>query len=181
MLSRLGGLRAATVVGMFAATGLLTLAVSGCGESVSPEILALRTAHLLVEVPAGEQTIAKVREQLKSGEATAESEFVIKGRINAGDMPPWGTGTASFVVTEAIGHDGDEEHDPHKCPFCSRDIQNNIAQVHFQDGDGKLIQIDSRELFDLKQFQLVVVRGTAEIDDSDTLVIHARQMHVTRK
>lgn len=181
MLSRWGVLRAAAVVGMFVATGFITLVNSGCGESVSPEILALRSSHLSKDVLTGEQTIAKVREQLKSGEATAESEVVIKGRINAGDMPPWGTGTASFVVTEAIGHDGDEEHDPHKCPFCSRDIQNNIAQVHFQDKAGKLIQIDSRELFDLEQYQLVVVRGTAEIDDSDTLVIHAQQMHVTRK
>lgn len=161
--------------------GTMALSLAGCGESVSPEVLAWRKKYLTETVIPGEQTIAKVREKLKSGELSADSEFVIRARINAGDLPPWGSDTASFVVTEAIGHDGDEAHDPHKCPFCSRDIQNNIAQVHFADDNGKLIQIDSRNLFDLSQFQLIIVSGTGKIDDTDTLVIQARQMYVTRK
>lgn len=161
--------------------GILSLSLAGCGEAVSPEILAWRKKYLVETVISGEQTIAKVREKLKSGELGADSEFVVRVRINAGDLPPWGSDTASFVVTEAIGHDGDESHDPHNCPFCSRDIQNNIAQVHFSDDDGKLIQIDSRNLFDLTQHQLIVVKGTGQIDDTDTLVIHADQMYVTRK
>lgn len=152
----------------------------GCGESVSPAVAAARQKFLAEAPPAGELSISKIRSQLKSGELSAEAPFVVRARINAGEMPPWGTGTASFVITDATGHDGDEEHDPHSCPFCSRNIQDSIAQVHFLDEQGQLIATDSRELFDLQENQLVVLRGTGRIDEADTLVIRAEQMYVRR-
>ena len=151
---------------------------SGCGESVSAEVREFRRQYLSDQPIAGENSVSKIREQIKSGEISAETPFVVRARINAGEMPPWGTGTASFVITDATGHDGDKEHNPHDCPFCSRNIQESIAQVHFQDKNGQLLQTDSRELFALRENQLVIVQGTGRIDDSDTLVITAQKMFV---
>lgn len=156
------------------------LFVSGCSESVSTETQAARQKFLVVEMPTGEVAVSSIREQLKAGELSADTPFVVRARINAGEMLPWGTGTASFVITDATGHDGDEEHNPHTCPFCSRNIQESMAQVHFLDDVGTLLQNDSRELFDLKENQLVVIRGTGRIDEADVLVIDAQQMFVRR-
>lgn len=153
---------------------------AGCGASVSPEIATARQTYLSEQPPTGETAIGTIREQLKNGELQPDSQIVIRARINAGEMPPWGTGTASFVVTDAMGHDGDEEHDPHTCPFCSRNIEESMAQVHFEDAAGHLLKTDSRELFDLKQNQLVVVRGTGHLDESNSLIIRAQQMFVQR-
>ena len=158
-----------------------SLLLSGCGDSVSAETAAVRRQFLTESAPSGEVSIAEIRQKLKSGELKSDATFVVRARINAGDMPPWGTGTASFIVTDATGHDGDEEHDPHTCPFCSRNIQDSLAQVHFVDESGSLLPVDSRELFDLQEKLLVVVRGTGRISESDDmLVITAQQMFVKR-
>ena len=156
------------------------LTVSGCTDSVSADARAARQKYLAEKMPTGEVAVSSIREKMKAGELSAGTPFVVRARINAGEMPPWGTGTASFVITDATGHDGDEEHNPHACPFCSRNIQESMAQVHFLDESGTLINSDSRELFDLIENQLVIIQGTGRIDESDVLVIDAQQMYVQR-
>ncbi len=172
-----GGASALILLGL-ATAGLLLL--PGCGASVSAEILAHRSRFLANAPPDGAAAISAIRSKLKQGELTADDRIVVRCRINAGEMPPWETGAASFVVTDATGHDGDKEHNPHTCPFCSRDIINSIARVQFRDPQGVVIATDARELFDLRENQLVVLSGTGHFDDTDHLVIVADQMFVKR-
>ena len=178
--------RSATVCAGTTALILLALAttgsvlLTGCGGSVSAEIQALRSRFLATAPPDGAAAISAIRAKRKKGELTADDRIVVRCRINAGDMPPWETGAASFVVTDATGHNGDKEHNPHTCPFCSRDIINSIARVQFHDPQGVVIATDARELFDLRENQLVVLSGTGQFDDTDHLVIVADQMFVKR-
>jgi hypothetical protein len=158
----------------------LILSLAGCGKAVDPVTVALRKQLLVSEPLAGEKTISDVRKELKSESLTSSDSFVVRVRINAGDFPPFADGMAAFVVTDATGHDGDEAHNPHECPFCKRDIKNSIARVEFADADGKLIKIDSRELFDIEEFDLLVIEGTGRFDEDDTLIIAAKTMFVKR-
>lgn len=154
--------------------------ISGCGESVDPQVLALRQKLVVATAPEKERPIAEIRKDLKSGELKPESTFVVRARINAGDFPPFADGMAAFVVTDATGHDGDETHNPHECPFCKRDIINVIARVEFEDESGIPLKTDSRELFDVKEFDLLVIEGKGRFDEDDTLIIAADKVFVKR-
>lgn len=156
------------------------LTLSGCGDGLSPEAHTIRTSLLVSEAPAGERPIPEVRKELQDGTLDAVRPFVVRARINAGDFPPFAEGIAAFVVTDATGHDGDEEHNPHECPFCKRDINSVIARVEIRQQDGKLIEIDARELFSLKEFDLLVIEGTGAIGEDDMLVIKATKIFVKR-
>jgi hypothetical protein len=154
--------------------------LAGCGKSVDPATLKIRE-QFLTESPMGsEKPIPKIRDALKSGELKSDSSFTVRVRINAGGVPPFAPGKATFIVTDATGHDGDESHNPHECPFCKRDIKTMIAQVEWHDKDGKLLQVDSRELFDVKEFDLLVIEGTGKFSEDDTLVINASKLLVNR-
>ena len=173
------------------ATVLGSFFVCGCGAGVAPEIAALRVKLAVMSTsppavvvvpaaPAGEKPIADIRKALKDGELKPDQTFVVRARINAGDFPPFADGMAAFVVTDATGHDGDESHNPHECPFCKRDIKNVIARVEFKDKAGALIKTDARELFDVKEFDLLVIEGTGQFAEDDTLVIDATKLFVKR-
>lgn len=164
----------------FSAVLFATAILAGCGESIDPQVLSLRQELLVKEAPANERPVADIRKDLKSGELKPDSRFVVRARINAGDFPPFADGMAAFVITDATGHDGDESHNPHECPFCKRDIQNVIARVEFTDKGGKLIQTDARQLFDVKEFDLLVIEGSGRFADDDTLIIAASKMFVKR-
>lgn len=154
--------------------------ITGCADGTDPKVLALRQQFVVEKLPGNERPIPDVRKDLKSGTLTPETPFSIRVRINAGDFPPFSEGKATFIVTDATGHDGDESHNPHECPFCKRDIKSVIARVEWKDNEGKLLNIDSRELFDVKEFDLLVIEGTGQFDEDETLIVAASKMFVTR-
>lgn len=166
----------ATLVLALISLGIL----AGCGDGTDPRILGLRSQFLVEQPPVTERPVPDIRKGLKSGELKAATPFVVRVRINAGDAPPFANGKASFVVTDATGHDGDESHDPHECPFCRRDIKSVIALVEFSDDEGQTLSVDSRELFNVKEFDLLVIEGTGHFNDDDMLVIAARKMFPVR-
>lgn len=159
-------------------TGVVLLA--GCGETVDPQIVSLRERLVVSSAPGADGPISDIRKDLKSDALSPGDSFVVRVRINAGDFPPFADCMAAFVVTDATGHDGDETHNPHECPFCKRDIKNAIARVEFSDTEGTLIKIDARELFDVKEFDLLVLEGTGRFDEDDTLIIAAKKIFVKR-
>ncbi len=167
-------------IGFVVVVSLVCLTFSGCGEGIDPEIAALRQQFLVDSPLATERPVADVRKDLKSGSLKPDDDFVIRARINAGDFPPFAQGMAAFVVTDATGHDGDESHNPHECPFCKRDIKNVIARVEFTDNARKVIKIDANVLFDVKEFDLLLIQGTGRFDDDDTLIINAKKLFVKR-
>ncbi len=153
---------------------------AGCGAGIDPEIMALREKFVVAQPPGDERPVPEIRADLKSGKLTPDSPFSVRVRINAGEVPPFAPGKATFIVTDATGHDGDESHNPHDCPFCKRDIKSVIAQVEWNDPNGKVLQVDSRKLFDVKEFDLLVLEGTGKFSTDDTLIITASKIFVTR-
>ena len=136
--------------------------IAGCGAGVDPEVMALRQQFVVEKPPGNERPVPDIRADLKSGKLKPDTAFSVRVRINAGEVPPFAPGKATFIVTDATGHDGDESHNPHDCPFCKRDIKSVIAQVEWHDKNGKLLQMDSRELLDVKEFDLLVIEGTGK-------------------
>ena len=156
------------------------LIATGCGDSTSPRVLALQSQFLVASIPQKERPVPDIRKDLKSGALKTDTRFVVRARINAGDFPPFAEGKAAFIVTDATGHDGDESHDPHECPFCKRDITSVIARVEFADDTSKMIDIDARELFNVKEFDLLVIEGTGRFDEDDMLVIDTKKLYLQR-
>lgn len=159
----------------------LLIAVGGCTDFASAEVQQFRQRFLSAVSPQGEVAISSVRAQLKSGELAAGAEVVVRARINAGEMPPWAEGRAEFFITDATGHDGDEDHDPHECPFCKRDVMESMALVRLAGSDGRTIPIDTRELLGVRERSLLVIRGTVNLEESGPLVLTADQIHVVRQ
>ena len=156
----------------------MIFAVCGCGDSENARLTALRSQLVLSSAPDGQMSVADVRTSLTGEEATDEVDVVIKGRINAGDIPPWEPGKAAFVLTDITGHEGESDHDPHQCPFCSRSIEDYLANVKFHDEQGNVISVDAQELFSVKEKQLVTIQGKAHLNEANTLVIHATGIFV---
>lgn len=156
------------------------LITASCGEGTSPRVLSLRSQFVAATAPENERPVPDIRTDLKSGKLKADTTFVVRARINAGDFPPFAEGKATFILTDATGHDGDESHDPHACPFCKRDIKSVIARVEFDDEASRMIDIDARELFNVKEFDLLVIEGTGRFDADDMLVIDAKKLFVIR-
>lgn len=153
---------------------------AGCGEAVDPQVLRIRE-HFLTEKPLGsEQPVSTIRKAIQSGDLKPDTPFTIRVRINAGEVSPFSDGVARFFVTDATGHDGDESHDPHECPFCRRDVKSMMALVEFKDDSGKLLRIDARELFGVHEFELLVLEGTGRLDEEEILVVSANRMFMSR-
>lgn len=173
-------------LGCLSLVAVLSFVFPGCNDSAREESSArlteLRQKLMSDVVPEGEQMVSEIRKQL-AAEDTNPVKVVVKGRIDAGkDSSPWEDGKAAFILTDAIGHEGEEDHDPHTCPFCSRNIDDYLVLVSFHDDDGNQIDVDSRELFDVKEKQLVLVSGEARINEDDGLLsLDADKLHVVRK
>lgn len=169
----------------FALMITLCAALSGCGESLSPEMLAIRSRLLTKDLTSAsttrqEEPIMTIREQLKSGQKKAGDVVLVRARVNAGDMSPFAEGLASVTLTDATGHDGDESHNPHECPFCKRDILEMMAILEFRGSDGQIIPEDTRKLLDLREFDLVLVEGTLSTADDGMLRIQGSRLEVLR-
>lgn len=99
---------------------------------------------------------------------------------------PFAQGQALFyladvgVVAESEGH----QHAPgEECAFCAAHAEDNsklLALVQFRDENGKILQVDARQLFDLKEQETVVVQGVATIGAGDTLIVDATGLYVRR-
>lgn len=169
--------------GQIVALVSLWLVMAGCSTPVDPRIAELQKKFVLPNPPDGERTVSSVRKLFLEPEDPAsvptEVEVVIRGRIHNGKLPPWESGKTAFMLTDATGHSGESDHDPHTCPFCSRHIEDYMAEISFRDESGKLHEIDSREAFGLKEGQLLLIEGTARLED-DILKVDASGLHFAK-
>lgn len=166
--------------------GLGMLLLGGCpGPAEDAELVAVRDRFLSAQ-PHHEpltltETAARLNERADEEEPAGPEELILIGRINAGDLEPWDAGKASFVLGEAPEEGHGAGHDPDKCPFCRRKIANApTAIVEFRD-DGGVIPHDSRKLFGLQKNDIVTLRGDVTRGEHDTLLVHAREIHVQRR
>jgi hypothetical protein len=122
---------------------------------------------VLAEEPAGALTPTAARALLLKGQANAPQPLVVAGRLGAKDMEPFLEGKASFVLVEIPADDHAQKpgHDADNCPFCKKKQANApMVAVQFLGVDGKVIPVDSRQLFGIAKGTEVVVKGSAAYD-----------------
>lgn len=70
-----------------------------------------------------------------------------------------------------------------ECAFCAAHAAENselFAMVRLVDEAGKVLPVDSRELFDIKEGDTVVVKGSAQIVEGGMLVVKADGIYVRK-
>lgn len=157
----------------FAAIAAAGVAIGWVYEP-NPEAAQYRQALVLKEEPTGSVTIEDARSQIDS-----QSEVVLTARIGTREMPQWWKqGTASFYVSEAT--DGSHynvtpDHDPNTCAFCRHkwNVEDSMAIVHLINDAGEPIPIEAPELLEIQDGDVIVVQGTASLDDSGFLVVRS--------
>ena len=80
----------------------------------------------------------------------------------------------SFETAEGTGH---QHADGHDCPFCQSKAQDAQAIVRFIGKDGKPLPVDARELFNIKEDDLVVVKGQASVK-AGMLIVDGEGLYV---
>jgi hypothetical protein len=101
---------------------------------------------------------------------------------------PFAKGKAMFFLSdpEAVAEleEHGHQHAPgEECAFCAANAAEAsalIAGVTITDEHGKLLPVDARELFDLKDKDVVVVRGKAHADAHGTITVAADGVYVRR-
>ena len=151
----------------------------GCSSrtEASQTPLAEGKQFVLAEEPDNLFGILEFRE---SGE-TKSDDLVLLGRIGGGKQT-WATNSAEFMLTDPSHQPAEGQHAcvDDNCPFCKdkHDTTSATAIVMLTDEQGNVPKVDARRLLPLKEGQLVVVRGAAEINAIGQLIVKARGIHV---
>ncbi len=86
----------------------------------------------------------------------------------------------AVIENEASGH----SHAPgEECAFCAAHAADNsdkLAMVQLVDQNGKVLAVDVRKLFDIKEKDTVVVSGSARITEGGMMVIQATGMYIRK-
>lgn len=144
-----------------------------------PAVAQYRRELAIEEEPAGSVTIENARIMIES-----ETNVVLTVRVGSRDVSQWWkSDTASFYVSEATPgshYTFDPSHDPTLCPFCSRKwkAEDAIALVHLVDASGDRIPVNAPDLLGIEEDDIVVVRGTASVDESGLLVVESSGLFV---
>jgi len=136
-------------------------------------------------------------EQKPAAEPTIkEMDVVIVGSVGGVPNPtsqshpefPFAKGEAMFFLAdpeaaEEFAEHGHQHAPGEECAFCAAhaaDSTELLAVVQFHDENGKVLSVDARDLFDLKEKETVVVRGKARIAPGGMLAIDATGLYVRR-
>lgn len=155
---------------------------AGCQQAVDPAVRKEREKYLLSEEPTGAVSVSQARKQV-----TQQQPIVLRGRVGAGEHLTWEPGKAAFVVRDPAAplypHHVAAGHDPDNCPFCKGDkgsTPDMTALIRVVDDSGAVVDIDARKLLPIREEQLVVVQGMAQVDPLGNLVIAANGVYVPR-
>jgi hypothetical protein len=165
----------------FVSVGLLSALAVGCGgneekknkEAATPDVDGSK--YVLAERPEGAIGVREARENSKDGD-----EVVIVGRVG-GTKDPWIEGRAAFqVADESLRPCNEIPGD--NCPYpwdycCDPDLNEGVTLVTIVDDEGKAVKAGAKELFELKELDTVVVKGTVKSDDAGGFEILATGFH----
>ncbi|REJ65155.1 MAG: hypothetical protein DWQ31_19110 [Planctomycetota bacterium] len=173
-------LRATSVISFVA---LLLTAVGGCSESshaTSTEAAASidKSQFLLVEEPSDAIGVMIAREDAKD-----KDEIVLLARIG-GRRNPFIEGRSAFMVIDAsmtIVDDGQESGKGQVCldDCCTTLRKESTMLVKVVGADGKIVPLDARQLLDVNENDLVVVKGKVE-RGKDSFSVAATGVYVRR-
>lgn len=175
--------------------GWLVFAIGIClGCNVQPSeskvdaerVRTTRASLLLADEPEQAIGVTELREQLQ--QAAAPVETTVVGRIatkqpsgvRKQDGFPWDEGHAAFVLSDAASDEHAHEHaDGEECPFCAKTAAESRVLVQFVGSNGDPLDIDARELFELKGDEIVVVRGSVK-DAAGFITLNAQGIYIRR-
>lgn len=161
------------------------LAIStGCGtssDSVSEQTITPvsvdASLYQLSEEPEGAMGVIAARESAEDG-----APLVLVGRIG-GCAKPWVDGRAAFTLLDAsmsVVAEGEDSVDGEICAgdCCATERLSCTTLVKVVDEQGQLVPVDSRDLFGLKESDMVVVQGNAKKDESGNFVMLAKGIFI---
>ncbi|MEO2041847.1 MAG: hypothetical protein ABGW79_08310 [Pirellulales bacterium] len=143
--------------------GGVQLAFCGVGTAASIDVREVRANLLLQKEPAGAITPTAA----KAAVAKGPKQIVIAGRIaGSKGMDPFVKGKASFAMLQLPDdHASQPGHNADDCPFCKKRLaQAPMVAVQFVGTDNKELPIDARDLFGVKDGEVVVIRGIASFN-----------------
>jgi len=155
------------------AVALMLCTLCGCGQSSDPTraggdapVDVDRSDYVLAEEPTGAIGVISAREETQDQE-----EIVMVGRIG-GRENPWIEGRAAFMMIDAamtVVADGAESAENEICmdDCCAGLRAECTTLVKIVDADGKPLAIDTRDLLDVKENDMVVVTGKVQRDDDE--------------
>jgi hypothetical protein len=160
----------------FPAIIIAVLTATGCGSSHSASIPTVDEKYHLADEPANAIEILDAKEQAKDGDA-----IVVVGRLGGG-VKPWIDGRAAFLLvdTRILPSCNEGEKCDENCPSCAEAMLSASTMVKFLGNDGKVLQVDARDLLGVKEQQTVVVQGFANRDKTGNVSIAAEKIYVRR-
>jgi hypothetical protein len=153
---------------------------SGCGTSpdaTSKPVSVDASLYKLAEEPDGAVGVIAARESAEDG-----APLVLVGRIG-GCAKPWVEGRAAFTLLDAsmsVVAEGEDTAEGEICTgdCCATERLDCTTLVKVVDEQGKILSVDSRDLFGLKESDMVVVQGTAKKDESGNFVMLAKGIFI---
>jgi len=128
--------------------------------------------------------------------ATESMNVVMVGHIG-GLANPWAKTVPEFpfaktqaifyladplAIAENAEHAHEHSHAPgEECAFCAAHAENQadmLAVVQFVDKNGKVLPVDVRQLFEVKEKDIVVVSGKARVTAGGILAVEAKGLYV---
>ena len=158
-------------------TVFAVLAAAGCADTTakSPQAVSSTKYHLDGE-PAGALEVLDAKDQAKDGEP-----IVVVGRLGGG-ITPWIDGRAAFLLvdTRILPSCEEGEHCKADCADCAKEMLAACTMVKFLGHDGKVLQVDARQLLGVKEQETVVIKGVASRDKTGNVSIAAKGIYVRK-
>ena len=169
---------------MLVGSAALTI-FSGCNSSSESSVEATPVASIdsslytLAEEPEGALGVIEARESAEDG-----VPLVVVGRIG-GTVSPWVEGRAAFTLLDAsitIVAEGEDAEEGEICvgDCCAADRIGCTTLVKVVDQSGRLLTVDTRQLFQVNEEDMVVVKGIAKKDESGNFSLLANGIYVRR-
>ena len=168
------------------AVALMLCTLCGCGQSDPTRaggdapVDVDRSDYVLTEEPTGAIGVISAREETQDQE-----EIVMVGRVGGRDNP-WIEGRAAFMMIDAamtVVADGAESAENEICmdDCCAGLRAECTTLVKIVDADGKPLAIDTRDLLDVKENDMVVVTGKVQREvDEGIFTIAADSVYLRR-
>jgi hypothetical protein len=160
--------------------------LSGCGAAPdaqsrpAAEATAIDGArYTLAEEPDDAIGVIEARESASDGAA-----LTVVGRIG-GTTSPWVNGRAAFTLLDAslvLVAEGADSGEGEICTgdCCAAERAHATMLVKFLDDNGRVLEVDSRQLLGIAENDMVVVRGKAKKDKNGNVSLVADTVFVRR-
>ncbi len=157
----------------------LALVIAGCqpnGAIESSGTGKLKpSTYLTQNEPINAIPVGEAREISKDVQ-----DITLVGRIG-GSNKPFVDGLAAFTIVDSkVPYCADEEGCPTPWDYCCQTdaVKKNIATVKIVDESGRPITQNARDLLNIKELTMVVVKGKAKRDDQGNLTVSTNQVYV---